>query len=47
MRSFGDSIYAGKININEAEMNKKSVRNMEEFKNKSRLRIKKEILFIV
>ena len=39
IRSFGKSIYAGKINIDEAEMDQSnSVKNLVEFNNKFRWR---------
>ena len=53
MRSFGESIYAGKINLYGAEIDQtKLLENMGKFNNKSRpntkeVRIKNEILLIV
>ena len=53
MRYFGESIYAGKINLYEVEIDQtKLLENMGKFNNKSRpktkeVRIKNEILLIV
>ena len=53
IRSFGDSIYTGKISIDEAEMDQTNLlENLEKFHNKSRPRSKEskekiEILLIV
>ena len=42
IRSFGDNIYAGKINIGAAEMNQSNLlENMVEFNNKTRPKKKK------
>ena len=52
-RSFGESIYAGKISIHDAEIDQTNLfKNMVKFNNKPRpntkkVRIKNEILFIV
>ena len=41
IKSFGDSIYTGKINIDESEMDQSNLlENMVEFNNKSRLKEK-------
>ena len=53
MRSFGDNIYTGKINIDEAEMDQNYLlKNIVEFNNKSssrtiEVKIKKETLMKV
>ena len=42
IRSFGDSIYTGKINVDEAEIDQTNLlQNWKEFNEKSRLRPKK------
>ena len=43
IRSFSDSIFAGKINIDEAEMNQSNLlKNMVEFNEQSKLRKKED-----